>query len=597
MAGRVPARVNRRPSATRAATVALTVAALAPLAVIPGGTSAFVLGKLLAVAVAVVVASLAPASGRLPRTVVVALAAGSCLLLAAALASSAPVAALFGRWPRYEGLIALPLYLGAGWVGARLLGPESGSRVWARLHGALSATAIVMAAFALIELTGARPLGGEGLRSGSLQGNATEMGLLGLVVLAVLAPAALRGRRALVVSGAVAAGALVALSGSRAAYVGTLVVLVGLALLGQGKARRVTGRPLWLASAAGAGVVTLVLAVPASRERLFAGDTVSGRLALWSQATALLRDRPLKGAGPSGYLDASVPYVTLEWVRDVGMRTPPDSPHLWPLQAAAAGGIGLAVLACVTAVLATVLAVRAWRVAAPERRAELAGPLVAVLAYGVALLTHFTAGGTTPLVALLAGACLAVPTVTPVRVTMRSRAPVLAWRLTGAVLTLTLVAAVVAEWSVAAGFRSMSRGDVAGVDSAFTTATRLRPWDADVPSQATQALAALASAGVPGAADACVAWGEVARRRIPDSMQAGLAYAVGLRLSGDTAAARSELDRLHARSPYDSQVLLQRGVLLRTTGDAAGARADLTRALDLAPGDPVVLRQLDLLDG
>jgi O-antigen ligase len=598
------------------ARVALTLMALAPLAVIPGGASAFVLGKLLVVALAVVATAAAPPSGRLARPVVALLAAGSCLLVASALASSSPVAALFGRWPRYEGLIALPLYVAAGWAGARLLGPGASAGVWRVLHSALSVTALIVAGTALLEAMGARPLGGEGMRSGSFQGNATEMGLLGLVLLAVLTPAALRRRQALVISGAAAAILMVTLSGSRAAYLGTLVVVVGLALT----ERSATAEARRRIAVIGAGLTTmvvLVLVVPSSRERLLSLATVSGRAQLWSQTVAMVRDHPIWGAGPSGYVDAIVPYFTLDWATSVGMQNPPDSPHLWPLQAASAGGVALGVLACATALVTMRIAVRQWRRAAPDRRAELVGPGLAVLGYGVALLTHFTAAGTTPLVALLAGACIAEPLAASRRMPVPRRppgrrpaepasasrkrpldllvVPAVLWGVVAATLTVVLSASVAAEWSLSTASRSMARGEVDGVESAYSTARRLRPWDIDIASQATQVFAAMASAGAPGAAARSVEWGAVAHRGLPDSLQVGLARAVGLRLAGDSGAATDQLDQLHARSPYDPQVLLQRGVLRRENGDIDGARDDLSAASRLDPLNPVIRKQLALV--
>src|SRR5690606_21216650 len=90
-----------------------------------------------------------------------------------------------------------------------------------------------------------------------------------------------------------------------------------------------------------------------------------------------------------------------------------DSPHNWVLQALSAGGLPLALLAVGLAVAAAIVGFSRWRSAVafakPDaREVHLAGSGVALLALGVALLTHFTSPGTTLLAAVLLGSLLAV---------------------------------------------------------------------------------------------------------------------------------------------------------------------------------------------
>ncbi|TFD47320.1 hypothetical protein E3T55_15355, partial [Cryobacterium frigoriphilum] len=107
----------------RAATVAIWLLVLASIVLLPDAFVRWFLPKDLVAAAAVAVASVAVARGRLPRAFVLASLGAGVLVLVAVLLSAAPGAQLWGRWPRYEGLITLPVYFGAVWAGARLLGP------------------------------------------------------------------------------------------------------------------------------------------------------------------------------------------------------------------------------------------------------------------------------------------------------------------------------------------------------------------------------------------------------------------------------------------------------------------------------------------
>ncbi|WP_166804835.1 hypothetical protein [Cryobacterium sp. Sr8] len=108
-------------------------------------------------AIAVALASVAVSRGRLPRWFVIAAASAAALALLGVLLSAAPAAQLWGRWPRYEGLVTLPVYFGALWAGARLLGPGvPAARVRTLLRAAATA-AIALGAVSVLEALGARP--------------------------------------------------------------------------------------------------------------------------------------------------------------------------------------------------------------------------------------------------------------------------------------------------------------------------------------------------------------------------------------------------------------------------------------------------------
>ncbi|MCI4658255.1 O-antigen ligase family protein [Cryobacterium zhongshanensis] len=180
-------------------------------------------------AIAVVCAALSGARGRLPRWFVAASAATAALALIAVLLSAAPASQLWGRWPRYEGLVTLPVYFGAVWAGARLLGPGPDSAVADRagagveasgrpvnrslparaadvaraaallgasrtrtLVRAVAGAALLLGIVSVLEAWGARPFSSDLARPGALTGNATDQGVLGALFLALLALPVLR---------------------------------------------------------------------------------------------------------------------------------------------------------------------------------------------------------------------------------------------------------------------------------------------------------------------------------------------------------------------------------------------------------------------
>ena len=110
-----------------------------------------------------------------------------------------------GRPPRYEGAVALPVYLGAFVAGARLLGPRRapGSTAW--LLDGLAVAALAIGIEAALEAAGLRPLLSNVSRPGSLLGNASDQGAWALLALGPLAAVAIRLRGALHRAGAVGA--------------------------------------------------------------------------------------------------------------------------------------------------------------------------------------------------------------------------------------------------------------------------------------------------------------------------------------------------------------------------------------------------------
>jgi hypothetical protein len=568
------------------------------LAFQPGGLFRFVWVKLVVVILAVLAGLLSPAGARLPRAVKAVTAACVLWIAAAMLLSDAPLASMAGRWPRYEGLLTLAVYVAVFAVGAKVLGGSSGSGRRTLLGMSLAIAGIALLVIAGLESAGLRPLGGGAdVRPGATLGNATDQGLAGVVIAGLLAAQGNLDKKWQVWLhrvGLLAGVAVAVLSGSRAALAALLIVAVFGAFTWT-KARSWSGPKIAAGAAtAAAGIAVGVLLVPGARDRLLSAGTVDGRWLLWDRSLGLIADHPVSGVGPSGFVDAFPAYLNREWARSVGDSFPADSPHSWPLQALAAGGLPLLVLVLALIAVSVLAVVRRLRETqqAAERR-YLAVVLVTVAAYALALLTHFTSIGTTGLVAFLCGGLVGTGAgkLAPVRTGFISafgagkmRAVP---RLAGVLLVLGALAiavpAALAEWPMGAGARAAAEGDNAGAQRAFVQARQLRPWDSDTALLAAQAFAGPATAGDPEAARYAVEWGRAAREGAPGSLEAGTALAVGYLYSGDVPAAKDLLDGLVAESPYSTGLYVHRGVAQFGMGRSAEAIADLEHAASLDP--------------
>jgi Flp pilus assembly protein TadD/O-antigen ligase len=562
------------------ALVAIVLVALSPIAFLPGAFDRWNLPKLVVLAAACILAVVSVAAGRLPRWFAILVGAGAVLLAVAAVTGALPLAQLMGRWPRYEGLVTLPAYVAAAWIGARLLGPaasESRRRVFV---SALAVAAILAGCVSLLEAAGFRPISSTLARPGALFGNASDQGVVGVMLVAVLAVPAMEAWRAmsrpiLPTVGVAFSLAIVVSSASRAAILVLGVVLI--AFVVRGLVRRHRGEAI----AAGAVLAISVAAValePLARSRVggtspLAADSVQSRLDNWFATAQLIAQHPLTGVGPSGYVDAIVPFHASTWAQLVGSNVTIDSPHDWLLQAAVAGGIPLLIVTIALAVVVTIVGVR--RVRSVD---GLFGTAVAVAAFAVMLLVHFTAPATTILASFLLGRLIAQPAAIVDRVRWVVGVAIAAW-------TALLVTTTLAELPLQAGVAAADAGQLSTADAAFSTAAGLRSWDADTPSIAAQSFAGAADAGVAGAAELAVRWGTRAVDRAPMSVSSGIALAVGQQLSGDFEAARGTLERMQSFAPNDPRVAHRLGGILFLLGDAEGAQEQLKRATELDPGN------------
>jgi O-antigen ligase len=538
------------------------VVAVAPLSVVPGGFTRFVLAKLLVVAVALCVGAFLRPQGRLPLPLVVTLVCGALVTAAAAVAGDTPVASLVGRWPRYEGLPVLGLYAAALWLGARTVGRGIARTV--HVAHALGGMSLLLCAVSVLEVLGSSPLGpSDADRPGSLLGNATDQGVVAAMAALAIAGTLVRYQDSFLLLSLGAALSTVALSGSRTAIV---VTAVGLVVVHVRSRDRRLGPPL----VGAAGLVVLALAVPSTRHRLPDLATAEARLTQWRLTLDLVADHPWLGVGPSRYVDAFGRYEDAEWVRFTGAATLADSPHNVLLQAAVAGGIPLVGVLVGLVVVVT----RAARAAASEHP-ESWLLLAPVAAYAVSLLGGFTAAGPTCLAAFLLGAAVAAPA--PDRESRWQRLPAAA---VGLAATVAMAAGCLADIRLADGIDQAASGTSADAMASLDAARSYQPLDGDIPMLGAQAMAARAAVDARAVDPAS----ELARESLdhtPGSYASLLALGVARRAGDDAEGSLDALDRLVELFPFRAEAYHQRSLTRRLLGDDDGARADADRAREL----------------
>ncbi|MCD7101103.1 O-antigen ligase family protein [Pseudoclavibacter sp. 13-3] len=352
---------------------------------LPYADDRWIFPKLTAMCVAVFFAALAPASGRLPAFFTPVVLAGLGILLLDVGVSADFGAQLLGRDPRYEGLVAVPVYAAAIWAGARMLGPGATQGHRRSFVVALACGAIATAVVAVSQRTPLTLIPTDSARPGSLLANATNLGVIMVVVAVMLVPSALAGVRqfvaavkigtrlqatprriahavsiALILAGLASAVLSFVLSASRAAFLAVAVSgVVGLAVIITDRVRsgRRIVRPVLLpATIAVAIVVVVSLCVPMTRSRLlgtsnFALKTVSDRFDIYESTMRIVADHPWTGLGANGFIEVAPKYLNANWYASVGGDVTLDSPHNWVMQVLVIGGLPLFAWALLTIAL------------------------------------------------------------------------------------------------------------------------------------------------------------------------------------------------------------------------------------------------------
>jgi hypothetical protein len=602
---------------------------VAPFALLPGMFDRWVFPKLLLVVVGAGFALFARPAGKLPRWVSWWLLAVGAVLAAGAMLGAAPLPQLFGRWPRYEGAVALPVYVLAAWSGARLLGGDAPPRRVRTMWMTTSLAALVAAVIAVTETFGVHLLATTQARPGSVFGNASDQGVVGAVVVAMLLPMCQRRLASVQTPGAgrsreagigwvgLCSGiVLVATSASRAAMLALLVVLATHLVLLWRRGRSEGRRRAWLLPVGLAAIGAILVGVlPMARSRLtgasaLSQETVTNRWTMWRATAELLRGDLGAGVGPSGFSDAVNAVLPENWFATVGEGAVLESPHNIVAQVASAGGVvGLVAVLVFAAWLVRETWVRrhSGEPAGSLARADLReGAVLAVLGWAVALLTHFTSPGNIILPAVLMGALLAGSMAVPSAGEASARGVRergVTWWVAAVVVcawAVGLAGGVTGDFALNSGTDAVQAGRADAADSAFSSAQRLRPWDADVPLIAAESFAGALDGSRqanPKMVTAAQRWSELAMVRLPGSTRALKAGAVADQYAGDVAGAIGLLDRAASLSPTDPQVFQRLGALQAVTGDVPAGLKSLEWAAHLDPGDEGIQQTLTYVRG
>ncbi len=528
-----------------------------------------------------------PRTFRIAPSIAWLVAAAGSVLFVAALFSATPLSAIAGRYPRYEGVWVIAVYVGCLAAGARLRSWRGTAHT---VTVAMSLIAIVVFAVSVIQQLGPS----DGLRGGSLLGNASELGVWAAMAAVLLAPAALNGDR-LAIAGATCATLAVALSASRGGLLGLLMGAAWLLFVSQTARRRL------MIGGAAVAVVLISVLLPFSRGRLTGSDpiaesTIGGRLWLWHDTVALVQEHPFLGVGPSGFVDGIGATHGRDWAITVGAANPPDSPHNVLLQVLASGGLILAIVVAAIGVAVIVAVRRSW----PAHKPILIAPVAAIIAYSVSLLTHFTSSATAPLAALLVGWVVAVPMVaggeaadrgngagqSPASARDRRRAlrrwtPVACM----SVCALVLALAAMSELLVARAVAATGAGNLNSASTAWDQAHWLRPWDRDLWLREGHATRVAVEQGLLEPA-ACLNATSVASSDFPKSSEANADRAACLELNHDFPAAEQAITAGLASDPMNADLVILAGVIAAQSGDLVRAESLFLEAAELAPTSP-----------
>lgn len=517
----------------------------------------------------------------------------------AALAAPVGGIAWFGAYNRIGGAVWW-LAMGAVLVVAR--------RVLARRAALASfvwvaaATLVLAAAVGLLQAAGADVWWERGPfsvgRMPGPTGNPVSLGGLGLLAVLcgalALTPGALgRISRWAALAGTAAGLTAVVLSVSRAAYLGLLVGGVTLAVVwGVQRRRRAL---IWLAAAAAATVLATVLYSPsgiggllfarignqAAKEGVVAGQVDAKRVAYWRAALSGVRERPLTGYGPGGYVVAFRRFVPADVTQKDPLLGVTDPHGIAFLFAAGSGVVGLA-LACVLVVAIVAAVVRRMRRVRADglgddgaREDDPPGgdpPLAAAGAYCLAALAFLLVSPTEPAVVLplfvaagllcppggerrLAGAPAPAGAGAARPPAGRRGAATAAWAVAVAAVVAATGAAVylgAGLWRADTAYRvAVDEGDLGMAEAAADRAPRVTRY---------QVLA-----------------GKLALQQAVDAGDAGL-----------LGAGRDHLRRALELDPTDPAPRVDLAKLALREGDAAAALAEVKAGLEHNPHHPVL---------
>ena len=457
---------------------------------------------------------------QLPRAVWWAMGVVALAAVGSTWASANSWLSVVGRYPRDEGLLMIVAYLAMLPAGAVLFATAAGRR--------LAVWTATFSGWVLVWMGLRDVLSGQTHRVVTALGNASTVGIWGLLLAAWLGWVAWRERSRVALAGAFAGAGLLVLGASRGALAGVLVAAVlSLVLVAHTEGVRRVLVPVGLMVA---GVV-VVLALPMTRDRIFleeagAGTNITVRLMMWRHTLALVAEEPVLGLGPSRWVGESSAGYGPAWQAEASPGVRLDGVHNVVLQVTAALGVlgllavtGLAVvvgMALLRAALGTVAPVRrghdrvalaSWRSGRATRRERAQGRdafaswPAAALAVGVGTAVALMFAYTEPVFvvpgAAVVGGGLAVAhaaggAAVPRRRPAHPRAPEVLPAALTAVATVSLVATTLV-WDGYRDARTAVASGPAAAGPRLQQAERMAPWDPNIPVQAAGAMTTLAA--------------------------------------------------------------------------------------------------------
>ncbi|MDQ1481902.1 MAG: hypothetical protein QOI44_2763 [Actinomycetota bacterium] len=469
-----------------------------------------------------------------------------------------PLSAWIGTPDRRLGLLAWMTFP-ALFVAGHACTSRAATRLLTRA-GILSA--LVLGIWSAAEMLGHPPLGLEfaDARAGGPFGQPAYLGAACLLVGPLAAAAAfdhdeMRLWRRAGAAGAVGALLALALSQTRAAWVGAVVAAIAIVMQERRRVLRL-GRPAMAAAVALVAIaIAIGVATPLGGRATSTFDlshgTSASRLDEWRVATRTIADHPVLGVGPEGYRVVFPEEVDAAYMHKYGAAVYPDRAHNGVLDVTLAGGVGagLIYLALLVAALGY-----AWR--ALSRRDPLDIALgAAVIAYIVQQQFLFPLAELDPILWLLVGLMVARTPGSARLVTLRAR-----WLV--APVAVAAVLAVVCGGREVVADRALKRAaDASDTRAALREAddaTRLRP-----DSIRTWYVAARIAQRGDALTDVDAALDRVERGLDRSARDPALRDLYGellveraarSGLAGDIETARRELDRLVAGAPHDPKL-------------------------------------------
>jgi O-antigen ligase len=355
-------------SASFIRTLSLGAIALLPIVSLPISSDPFQPIRAAVLGLAIVAVAAASRTAHLPGlpyrriAVVSIIVAGAGLLVSAVINGAA--SSVFGVAGRFQGLVSAIGIVGA--VGVGLFVAPRVRDLTALLALAVSAEAVVVIAERL----------GSGAADGTSGNPVLSAGWLAVAVAVVAAGArTTRGRSAAVRWVAVVAGiAAIGMLGSRGAWLAVLLGLVPVLVSLKSRLRVivVVGAAVMLVSAALAGGPETVAKLnPAALLR----SSAAARTEILGGTTRLIAENPLVGVGPGRFLYEFTAYQTAEFAQIEPGDVRPDQAHSIPLQAAAEGGVPVALSGIALFAVALQAAWRGMRRREPSSLVVLSGLL------------------------------------------------------------------------------------------------------------------------------------------------------------------------------------------------------------------------------